>query len=87
MRAACNVGESFVDRDPVDQRREVVQYPDRGVAEPLVLLEVPGDEDQVGAKRSRPPTGPLRGENSPAEVGQGLVRDVDPKRLDGWVFP
>ncbi len=54
--AACDVGESLVDRDPLDQRREVAQYPDRGVAEPLVLLEVPADEDQVGAKLSRPPT-------------------------------
>ena len=56
VRAACDVGESLVDRDPLDQRREVAQYPDRGVAEPLVLLEVPADEDQVGAKLSRPPT-------------------------------
>ena len=58
-RGGCslrNVGESLVDRDPLDQRREVAQYPDRGVAEPLVLLEVPADEDQVGAKRSRPPS-------------------------------
>ena len=28
----------------------------RRVAEPLILLEVPADKDQVGAKRLRPPT-------------------------------
>jgi hypothetical protein len=56
VRAACNVGERLVDRDPLDQRREVAQDPDRGVAEPLVLLVVPADEDQAGAQLSRPPT-------------------------------
>ena len=37
MRAAGDVGEGLVDRDALDQRREVVEHLDRGVAEPLVL--------------------------------------------------
>jgi hypothetical protein len=39
--AACDVGESLVDRDPLDQRREVAEYPDRGVAEPLASTTPP----------------------------------------------
>jgi hypothetical protein len=56
VRAAGNVGESLVDRDPLDRRGEVAQYPDGGVSEPLVLLEVSADEHQAGAKCSRLPT-------------------------------
>ena len=37
MRAAGDVGEGLVDRDPLDKRREVAEDGDRGVAEALVL--------------------------------------------------
>ena len=48
--AAGDVGEGLVDRDALDQRREVVEDVDRGIAEPLVFLEVAADEDQVAGR-------------------------------------
>ena len=42
-----NVDEGFVDRDPLDQRREVPENVDDLIAEALVLVEVAADEAQV----------------------------------------
>ena len=84
MRAAGDVGEGLVDRDALDQRREVAEHADRGVAEPLVLLEMPADEDQLRAKLARPPARHAavhaeglrlvgRGEHHPAADGDRLA--------------
>ena len=56
MRAARDVGEGLVDGDPLDQRREIAEHLDRGVAEPLVLLEMAADEDQLRTELARPPS-------------------------------
>ena len=53
MLRAGNIGKGLVDRDPLHQRREVVEDGDRRVAEPLVLLEMAADEDEVRAKLLR----------------------------------
>ena len=53
MRAAGHIGKSLVDRDALDQRREIVEHPDRGVAEALVFAEAAADEDQLRAKLAR----------------------------------
>ena len=50
MRAAGDVGKGLVDRNALDQRREIVEHANRGVAEPLVVLEMPADEDQLRAE-------------------------------------
>src|SRR4051812_20846565 len=50
MRAPCNVGEGFVDGDALDGRREIAQDCDRGVAEPLVFVEVSADKHEVGTE-------------------------------------
>ncbi len=57
MDRSGHVEERLIDRDPLDQRGEVVEHVDDQVAEPLVLGEVPADEDQVGAQPFRPPAG------------------------------
>ena len=44
---AADVGEGLVDGDALDERREVAQHVDGGVAEALVLAEVAADEDAV----------------------------------------
>lgn len=51
--AAGDVGERLVDGYAFDQRREIVEHLDRGVAEPLVVLEVAADEDQLRAEFPR----------------------------------
>src|ERR1700730_5270477 len=57
MRAARDVGEGLVDRNPLDQRGEIIEHTDRGITQPLVLFEMAIDEDQVRTKFARPPSG------------------------------
>ena len=57
MRAAGDVGERLVDGDALDERREVAEHRDRGIAQPLVVLEVAADEDELRAKLARLPPG------------------------------
>ena len=54
MRAARDVGERLVDGDALDQRREVAQHLDGGVAQPLILLEMAADENQLADKARAP---------------------------------
>ena len=56
MRAPGDVGEGLIDRDALYGRREITEHSDRGVAEPLVFVEVSGDEDEVGTELPRAPS-------------------------------
>ena len=84
MRAAGDVGKGLVDRNALDQRREIAEHANRGVAEPLVLLEMPADEDQLRAEfPGAPPRHAAvhaeglrligRGEHDPAADGDRLA--------------
>jgi hypothetical protein len=53
MGTARDVGEGLVDRDPLDQWREVVEHVDRGIAQPLVVGEMAVDEDQLRTELTR----------------------------------
>src|SRR5215204_253156 len=53
MRAPGNVGERLVDGDALDGRREIAQYADGGVAEPLVFVEMSADKNEVGTELPR----------------------------------
>ena len=99
MRASGDIGESLVDGDAFDQGREVAQHVDRGVAQPLVVLEVPADEDEVRAEFARPPPrhaaahaerlGLVGGrQHDPAADGDGLaaqrrVEQLLDRRIEG----
>jgi len=50
MRAAGDVGEGLVDRDPLYEWREVVEDGNSRIAETLILAEIPTDEDEVRAE-------------------------------------
>src|SRR5262249_53509799 len=67
--AARDVGEGLVDREPLDQRCVVADDPDRGVAQPLILLEMAANEDEAGAELA---CAPARHAAMAAE-GLGLV--------------
>jgi hypothetical protein len=56
MAAARNVSKCLVDRDPLDKGREVIEYRDGGIAQPLVILEVAANKNQLRAKLARTPT-------------------------------
>src|SRR5262245_29028983 len=56
MRAPCHVGEGLVDGDALDGRREVAEYSDGGVAEPLVFVVVSAHKHEVGTELPRAPS-------------------------------
>jgi len=56
MRAPCHVGEGLVDGDALDSIREIAQDSDRGVAEPLVFVEISADKHELGTELSRAPS-------------------------------
>ena len=55
MGAPRDVGEGFVDGNPLDQRSEIIENADGGITQPLVILEMAADKDQVRTKLARPP--------------------------------
>lgn len=56
MRASGDVGKGLVDRDALDQRREIAEHGDRGIAQPLVLPEMAVDKDQLRTEFACPPS-------------------------------
>ena len=56
MGAARDVGKGLVDGDPLDQRREIIEHVDGSIAQPLVLLEMATDKDQLRTEFARPPS-------------------------------
>src|SRR6478736_4603112 len=56
MRAACNVGEGLVDGNALYGGREIAQYSDGGVAEPLVFVEMSADKNEVVTELPRAPS-------------------------------
>ena len=55
MRAARDLDESLVDRDPLEERGEFAEDGDGRVAEALIVAEVTADESKLRAQLARPP--------------------------------
>jgi hypothetical protein len=70
MRASRNVGEGLVDRDPLHQRREIPEDPDRRIAQTLILVEMAAHEGELRAEAAGAPS---RHAALDAE-GPGLIR-------------
>src|SRR6516162_10029191 len=45
--ASRNVSKGLVDGNPFDERSEIIKHIDGSVAQPLVILEMPADKDQL----------------------------------------
>src|SRR5262245_46883777 len=84
MGAARDIGEGLVDGNSLDEGREIVQHLDDGIAQPLVLLEMATDKDQLRTELTRPPSrhaavdaerlGFIRsGKHDPGADGDGLA--------------
>jgi hypothetical protein len=84
MLAAGDVGKGLVDGDPLDQRGEITDDRDRGIAKTLVLREMAVDKNQRWTELARPPPrhaaadaeGPgfiRSGEYDTATYGNGLA--------------
>src|SRR5438552_19084258 len=92
MGAARDVGKRFVDRNPLDQRREIADHLDGGVAQPLVFPEMPADENELRTQLAGLPSrhaamnseglGFVRGgKHNPATDGNGLAAQRGVKQL------
>src|SRR5206468_2319016 len=82
--APRNFSKGLVDGNPFDERSEIIEYIDGSIAQPLVILEMPADKDQLWTKLTSPPsrhtaTDPKRlsfvrgGEHHPAANGDGFA--------------
>ena len=56
MGAPRDVGKGLVDGNPLDQRREIIEHVDGSITQPLVILEMAADKDQLRTKLARPPS-------------------------------
>src|SRR5215510_12128499 len=54
--APRNVSKSFVDGNPFDERSEIIEHIDGCIAQPLVILEMPADKDQLWTQLTGPPS-------------------------------
>ena len=57
MGAARHVGKRLIDGNPLDEGREIAEHLDGGVAQPLVVLEMPADKSELRAEFAGPPSG------------------------------
>src|SRR5262245_15824668 len=53
--APHNVSKGLVDGNPFDERGEIIEHSDGSIAQPLVVLEMPADKDQLRTKLTSPP--------------------------------
>ena len=56
MGAARDVGKGLVDGNPLDEGREIAEHLDGGVAQPLVVLEMAADKNELRTELARPPS-------------------------------
>src|SRR5882757_10966915 len=84
MGAARYVGKGLIDGDPLDERREITDHLDGGVAQPLVVLEMAADKSELRTEFARAPprhaaTNPEglgfvgSGQHNPSTDGDGLA--------------
>ena len=84
MGAPRDVGKGLVDGNPLDEGREIIEHLDGGIAQPLVVLEMAADKDQLRTELARPPSrhaaadpeglGFVRsGKHNPTADGDGLA--------------
>ncbi len=84
MGAARDVGKGFVDGNPLHKRREIADHLDGGIAQPLVVLEMAVDKNELRTELARLPSrhaaadpegfGFVRsGKHNPTPYGDGLA--------------
>src|SRR5436309_7831285 len=92
MSAACDVGKGLIDGNPFDERREIADHRDGGVAQSLIVLEMPADKSELRTELARlPPRHPAAdpkglgfvgsGEHNPTTDGDGFAAQRRVKQL------
>src|SRR5262244_4567544 len=54
--APLNVSKGFVDGNPFDERSEIIEHINGSIAQPLIVLEMPADKDQLWTQLTGPPS-------------------------------
>jgi hypothetical protein len=73
MGAARNVGEGLIDGNPLNEGRKIINYLDGRIAQPLVVLEMAANKNELRAELARPSAW-----HTPADpVGPGFVRSSE----------
>src|SRR5262249_38530113 len=52
--ASRNVSKGLVDGNPFDERSEIIKHIDGSIAQPLVIVEMPADKDQLRTQLTSP---------------------------------
>src|SRR5262245_19609602 len=55
VRTPSDVSKGLINGNPFDERSEIIEYIDGSIAQPLIILEMPADKDQVRTKLTSPP--------------------------------
>ena len=53
MNRRDGIGESLIDRDSLNERRKIIEHLDGGIAQPLVVVEMTTDKDQLRTEFTR----------------------------------
>jgi hypothetical protein len=70
MGAARNVGKGLIDGNSLNEGRKIINYLDGRIAQPLVVLEMAANKNELRAELARPSAW-----HTPADpVGPGFVR-------------
>jgi hypothetical protein len=73
MGAARNVGEGLIDGNPLNEGRKIINYLDGRIAQPLVVLEMAANKNELRAEIACPSAW-----HTPADpVGPGFVRSSE----------
>jgi len=54
--APRDVSKGLIDGNPFDERSEIIEHIDGSIAQPLVILEMPADKDQLWTQLTGPPS-------------------------------
>jgi hypothetical protein len=89
LGAAGDVGKRLVDGNSLDERREIIEHVDGGIAQPLVVLEMAADKDEVRTEVARLSSRHAAADSEgPGFVGSGKhdpAADGDGLAAQGWV--
>src|SRR5271168_1272417 len=85
MGAARDVGKGLVDRDPLDERREIADHLDGGIAQLLVVLEMAADKSELRTELTRLPSRHAAADpESLGFVRSGKKRQAQPHHRRRW---
>jgi hypothetical protein len=89
MGAARNVGKGLIDGNPLNEGRKIINYLDGRIAQPLVVLEMAANKNELRTELARSSAGHTPADPAgPGFVGSGendSATDGDGAAAQGWI--